>query len=221
MQRQPEPEWMDLAKEADAYAKADFSDVNAAFVERLVELTREVGPAVAVDLGTGPGHIPVLVARARSDWRVFGVDASHAMLVLARSVVVKAGLEERITLLEGDAKRLPLPSNSADVVYSNSILHHITDNARLWSEIRRIARPGGFVFVRDLARPVDAHAARAIVDRYAGSESALLQEEFYRSLLSAYTPEEVREQVVSAGLAGLQVAMVTDRHLDVWGRFVA
>ena len=91
----------------------------------------------------------------------------------------------------------------------------------LWSEIRRVARPGGFIFVRDLARPVDAQAARAIVDRYAGSESALLQAAFYRSLLSAYTPEEVREQVVFAKLAGLRVAMVTDRHLDVWGRLVA
>lgn len=38
MHRQPEPELMDLAHEAEAYAAADFSDVNAAFVDRLLSL---------------------------------------------------------------------------------------------------------------------------------------------------------------------------------------
>ena len=221
MQRQPEPEWMDLPDEAEAYAKADFSDVNAAFADRLAELASGIERAVAVDLGAGPGDIPIRVARARPGWHVVAIDVSHAMLRLARGAVAGAGLAKRIALLETDAKRLPMVSWSADVVYSNSILHHITDNARLWAEIRRIARPGGLIFIRDLARPADECAARAIVDRYAGTESVLLQEEFYRSLLSAYTPEEAREQIARAGLAGLQVAMVTDRHLDVWGRCVA
>jgi hypothetical protein len=34
MHRQPEPELMDLPHEAQAYAAADFSGVNAAFVDR-------------------------------------------------------------------------------------------------------------------------------------------------------------------------------------------
>ena len=221
MQRQPEPEWMDLTDEAEAYAKADFSDVNAAFVSRLVELTGGTKRGVAVDLGAGPGDIPTRVAQALPGWRVVAVDVSHAMLKIGRDVVSAAGLAGRVALLETDAKRLPLPTRSADMVYSNSILHHITDTERLWSEIRRIAKPNGLIFLRDLARPADERAARAIVDQYAGTESELLQEEFYRSLLSAYTPEEVRQQLARARLAGLEVAMVTDRHLDIWGRYVA
>lgn len=221
MERLPEPEWMDLPEEAEAYARADFDDVNAAFVERLVELAGGVGRAVAVDLGTGPGDIPIRVARARPGWHVVAVDVSSAMLKIARQVVASAGLASRITLLEGDAKELPLPSRSADIVFSNSILHHVTDSDRLWVEVQRIARQDAVIFLRDLARPADEQAARRIVDRYAASESALLQEEFYRSLLSAYTPAEVREQLNRAGLGFLKVAMVTDRHLDVWGRIVA
>jgi ubiquinone/menaquinone biosynthesis C-methylase UbiE len=218
MKRQPEPEWMDLPDEADAYARADFAEVNAAFVERLAELAADRSGILAVDLGTGPGDIPMRVARTRPGWRILATDVSHAMLKLARQVLAAAGLADRVALLETDAKKLPLPDRSAQVVFSNSILHHITDNHRLWAEIRRIAAPGSLIFLRDLARPADESAARAIVDQYAVAESALLQEEFYRSLLAAYTPAEVRDQLARAGLDFLEVAMVTDRHLDVWGR---
>ena len=43
-------------------------------------------------------------------------------------------------------------------------------------------------------------------------------DEYYRSLLSSYTPEEVRAQLTRAGLVALNVERVTDRHFDVWGR---
>ena len=100
----------------------------------------------------------------------------------------------------------------------NSIVHHITDTAALWAEIKRLARPGSLVFLRDLARPVSAQVARSIVEQHSGDESPLLREEFYRSLLSSYTVAEVREQLGRAGLDTLTVTMATDRHLDVFGR---
>jgi len=53
--RQAEPELMDLPEEAEAYARADFSAVNQAFVERVLELAGERVAAIVVDLGTGPG----------------------------------------------------------------------------------------------------------------------------------------------------------------------
>ena len=66
MLRQPEPEYMDEIAEAEAYALSDFSEVNRIFVERLLELTVARGRVEAVDLGTGPGDIPVRVCLARS-----------------------------------------------------------------------------------------------------------------------------------------------------------
>jgi len=215
--RQPEPEYMDDRAEAEAYAVADFADVNQAFVDRLIEL---VGPRErldAVDLGTGPADIPIRVVRARPGWYVTAVDASAAMLAVARHAVRGAGLDRSIPLVLSDAKRLPLADASFDVVFSNSILHHITDTAAFWCQVRRLARPGAVVLLRDLARPDTADDARAIVRRYAGGESDLLQQEFYRSLLSAYRPDEVRRQLTDAGLTTLRVQRITDRHLDIFG----
>lgn len=217
MNRRPEPEYMDDPAEADAYARADFADVNQAFVERLLELTGPVERIRAVDLGTGPADIPIRVVHARPDWHVTAVDASQAMLDLARRDIEKAQLAHAVELVCADAKSTGLPPNTFDVVFSNSILHHVTDADAFWIEVERLAKPGALVFLRDLARPGTEDAARRIVEANSGDESPLLKEEFFRSLLSAYTPDEVRFQLKHCGITGLQVDRVTDRHLDIHG----
>ena len=216
--RQAEPEPMELADEALAYAVADFSDVNAAFVERLAQLVGPVQRATAIDLGTGPGDIPVRVVRRYPGWRVVAADLSEAMLGHACRAIEDASLTDAIHLVLQDAKGAPFCNGAFDVVFSNSILHHISDTQALWGEVRRLGRSGAWVLLRDLARPGSSATAAAIVQQYAGRESMLLREEFYRSLLAAYTPDEVRQQLREAGLETLRVAVVSDRHLDVFGR---
>ena len=71
--------------------------------------------------------------------------------------------------------------------------------------------------MRDIFRPLSTDSARAIVTTHAGTEPELLQEEFYRSLLAAYTVPEIQGQLRQAGLTSLQVEAVSDRHLDVYG----
>lgn len=216
MKRTKEPEVMDLPEEAAAYAQADFSAVNQAFVESLLVHAGRREYASALDLGTGPADIPIRLAAARALWRITAVDASAAMLDLARANVARAAMGDRIVLLQADAKNIPLPAGSFDVIFSNSILHHIGNVAPFWAQVKRLAADGATVFLRDLARPDSPRAARDLVDRYAASETKLLQEEYYRSLLAAFTVEEVQRQLRKAGLA-LKVRMASDRHLDVFG----
>ena len=215
MNRRPEPELMDLPEEAAAYARADFSAVNAAFVERLLELTRDRTHLRAIDLGTGPGDIAIRVARARPRWQITAVDASEAMLAIAR----REGPSHSCANLEfmlGDAKGTGLPDRSFDVVFSNSLLHHMPDPLPLWREIARLAAPGAVIFLRDLMRPDSEANARRIVEQYASTESTLLKEEFHRSLLAAFNVEEIAQQLRKANLP-LEVAASSDRHVDVIG----
>ena len=58
MQRQLEPEVMDDLQEAVAYDRMDHVQPNEAFVARLIELGAH---GRMLDIGTGPGHIPLLV----------------------------------------------------------------------------------------------------------------------------------------------------------------
>jgi ubiquinone/menaquinone biosynthesis C-methylase UbiE len=217
MKRVPEPEAMDGFDEAEAYEQADFAEVNQAFADRAVELASDRDRAVAVDLGTGPADIPVRLVRARPGWRVAAVDAAPAMLALARQRLAREPDLTGVWPVLADAKRLPFASRSFDVVVSNSIIHHLNEPEGVWAEVKRIARPGAIVFFRDLSRPDSPDAARSIVERYSGQESNLLKKLFYDSLLASYTPDEVRTQLASAGLAGLTVTMATDRHWDALG----
>ncbi len=218
MERQPEPEVMDLADEAEAYARADFGEVNQAFVDQVAEMGAGREGLTVLDLGTGPADIPLRLSKACPSWRIVAVDAAWPMLAWANRALGAANLSARVRLVLADAKRLPLANGAFDILFSNSILHHLNDTDAFWAGVRRVVRPGGLVFVRDLLRPADDDTARAIVTQYSGQESALLQEEFYRSLLAAYTIEEVRDQLVRVGLGALTVRQVTDRHLDVYGR---
>ncbi len=208
---------MDEVAEAEAYARADFAEVNEAFVRRLLELA-PAERANALDLGTGPGDIPIRMARRRPKWLITAVDASAAMIALAWQAVREARLTETIWLVQADAKATPLKAGAYDVVFSNSILHHVSDMPRFWAEFRRLAAPGAAVLLRDLCRPASEGAARRIVRTYAAAEPDLLQEEYYRSLLAAWTVEEIRRQLEQAGITTLQVAMASDRHFDVFGR---
>jgi hypothetical protein len=44
-----------------------------------------------------------------------------------------------------------------------------------------------------------------------------LQQDFFRSLCAAYTPDEIREQLRGAGFNEFQVAEVDDLHVMAWG----
>jgi trans-aconitate methyltransferase len=209
--RTPEPELMDLPDEVDAYARADFSAVNAKFIARLLELAGD-RPHTLVDLGCGPGDITAEIARQRPTWNVVGVDASAPMIQLARTRALS-----NLRFDCSDFRTWNPESTAVSMIVSNSLLHHIPSPADFWHAIASLAAPGTIVFIRDLFRPDSAESARAIVDQNAGTESALLQEEFYRSLLAAHTPAEIRQQLDRAGLRSLQVAPVSDRHVDVWG----
>ena len=211
MDRIPEPEIMDVPERARAYSDADFAEVNEAFVVRLMEEAPTTPGAYVLDLGCGPGDITQRVAAAQTSWRVCGLDASAAMLSMAQS-------DGDGCFVRGDAKETPFPDGTFHVVISNSILHHVDNTEAFWAEVRRISGPGAFILMRDLLRPESAVDAERIVEAYAKDEHPLLREDFYNSLLAAYTPEEIRGQLRAAKIEGLEVGRVSDRHLDICGR---
>lgn len=132
-----EPEVMDDASEAHEYDAMDHDAPNAAFVERLIERGAH---GHMLDLGTGPGHIPILICRRMMDATVVAIDLSDEMLRIAERRVADAGMPGRITLRQADVKKLPFEDDSFDVVFSNTILHHIPQPAGMLTEAARVLR---------------------------------------------------------------------------------
>jgi hypothetical protein len=69
----------------------------------------------------------------------------------------------------------------------------------------------------ELFRPENQAAARQLVEAYASGEPEILRRDFYNSLLAAFEPPEVEAQLAAAGLDGLSVTVISDRHLVVHG----
>ena len=99
MQRIPEPELMDGAEQAAAYAHADFEAPHSFFMD-LYQRTLEEQPVTGtvLDLGCGPADISVRFARAYPDCLIHGIDGAEAMLAEGRRRLALEGLDSRIHL---------------------------------------------------------------------------------------------------------------------------
>lgn len=97
-----------------------------------------------LDLGGGTGINASALAAAGA--RVTIVDSSDHMLDRARS----KGLNAR--LIRADAGDLPLPDRSFDIVLISDAWHHFSGQDRVLSQIVRVLRPGGRLYIIDFDR---------------------------------------------------------------------
>jgi demethylmenaquinone methyltransferase / 2-methoxy-6-polyprenyl-1,4-benzoquinol methylase len=104
--------------------------------------------ALAYDLATG-GTSPIVAT-----------DFCREMLVLGRDKVRKARASSRITLIESDAQRLPLPSDTFGIVSVAFGLRNVGDTIRGVDELIRVARPGGKIAILEFSRPRGALLGR-------------------------------------------------------------
>ena len=213
MKRVLEPESMDSCEESEAYDAMDHTEVNIAFVERVLELGAKGGRFL--DIGTGPAEIAIMLSRRLPLLEIIGIDLSLNMLGLGNTRITEAGLADRITLAQADAKDLPYPSQFFDGVLSNSIIHHIPDPLPMLREVSRIIRPDGLILIRDLIRPKTADAALHLVDRYADGATACQKKMFYDSFLAAFTIPEVEGMLARVNLPGITVQQSSDRHWSI------
>ena len=216
MNRTLEPELMDDPEQALAYAGADFERENQGFVDRFLEYFPEFTEGHILDLGCGPGDIPVRFARALPACRITGVDASGPMIELAGETVKRAGLADRITFRCERFQGILL-AEPVDAVVSNSLLHHVPNPLQFWYRLRQLVKRDSPVLVMDLLRPDSQEEVQAIVERYAAQEPEILRRDFYRSLLASFTEDEVAAQLAEMNLSRLVIDVVDDRHWVVSG----
>jgi ubiquinone/menaquinone biosynthesis C-methylase UbiE len=192
MNRQPEPELMEDPEQVKAYAKADFAVPHQQFVDRLQVFVGDPEfSGIALDLGCGPCDIGLRFARSFPRCRIDAVDGSRAMLDYA--AIRTSSIRDRIRLIHGRLPFVTFPEQFYAIIFSNSLLHHLPDPQILWQTIKKAARPGTRIAVMDLLRPASLEAAMALVETHAAGEPEILRRDFYRSLLAAFTLEEIRD----------------------------
>lgn len=101
-----------------------------------------------LDIGTGTGRMLELLAPLYRQG--VGIDASTAMLAVARANLDKAGVAHA-QIRHGDIMKLPMPKDSFDLVTVHQVLHYLDDPGEALAEAARVLRPGGRLLVVDFA----------------------------------------------------------------------
>ncbi len=97
-----------------------------------------------LELGVGTGRIALPIVRA--GYHYTGIDLSAAMMDKLRAALTAIpGGTARVTLLRGDAERLPLADASVDAVITVHVYHLVSDRARVAAESARVLSPAGIL----------------------------------------------------------------------------
>ena len=156
--------------------------------------------ATILDLATGSGDIPLAIVRwaRRRGRRVHIVASDVSPEVLAAAARHLAGCPE-VALARYDARAVPQPDKSFDVVLCSLALHHFApdDAVLVLREMDRLARHG-FV-LNDLRRGVPGYVAAWAAARLA-TRNRLTRHDAPLSVLRAYTPDELRALLDQAGI---------------------
>lgn len=94
-----------------------------------------------LDIGCGTGQFAVLARQPRPDWRITGIDLAWDMAKQAAP---------RCTVMQGDATALPVADGSYDGVVSSLCIQWVNDKPAMFSEIRRVLKPGGMAVIATL-----------------------------------------------------------------------
>ena len=198
-----------LLQRLEAALRDDGVDVDRPTIEQLapydqfhgrgLEATEEAAAAMPVrrgdrllDVGSGLGGPARWIAR-QYGCRVVGVDLTPAFCEVATELTRRVGMAASVGFQVGDALRLPFEDACFDGAYSINVAMNIADKAAFHREIRRVLKPGGWLWLGEIARGTGPEPDYPMP--WAASPSA--------SFLA--TPDETIAKLVQAGFEVLHV----------------
>lgn len=107
----------------------------------------------AVDICCGTCDWSITMAEATKTGSVVGLDFSAGMLEVGRRKVEERRLDERISLVQGNAMSLPFGDHSFDYATIGFGLRNVPDLVQVLNEMKRVVKPGGMVVCLELSKP--------------------------------------------------------------------
>lgn len=173
----------------------------------------EEKPRKILDLGCGTGDLTMNIARLAGEGaKITGLDYSLPMLELARRKATRAGLDDKVEFVHGEATKIPFTDGHFDCVGISFAFRNLTyKNPQCLphlAEVKRVLKPGGRYVIVESSQP-ENRIIRALFHLYlrvlVGPAGILLsgQKGAYRYLAEStsryYMPDEVREMLLAAG----------------------
>ena len=134
------------------YQKAAQLAIDSYYAPLAQEIVAELGSGRILDVGTGPGYLPMEIAKRAPSITVVGIDATRKMIQLAYRQAREQNLAGRLSFLVGNAYSLMFEDHSFDLVISTGVLHAWKEPVRALGECYRVLKPGGVAWILDPAQ---------------------------------------------------------------------
>lgn len=138
------------------------------FVRFLKKEGIDIGSSVVVDLGSGTGRNSNYFASLGA--KVYGVEISKTAVAQAEKEAKEKGLAVSY-YIQSMADHIPVGTAGADIIIDITSSNSLSEAERMLyiSEIGRILKPGGFLFVKALAKDGDQNA-KNLLKKFPGKE---------------------------------------------------
>ena len=195
---------------------AEWADSSEATREVYARLAARVAAEVEIgeilDVGSGPGHLAIELARLLPETKIVGLDVSASMIEIAERNVAKQGFSDRVVFRHGDATEIPFAVCTFDFVVSSWSLHLWRDPAQVFAEIHRVLRPGCGALVYDARK----HPPAEDVSRWMSTADSLVMRLGLRhSFNEGYTGGEIEDIVRGVPFGDIEV-QAEGADLEIW-----
>lgn len=166
------------------------------------EIVSHIQQGNMLDLGTGPGYLPIEIVKRAPKINIFGVDLSRKLINMARVNARKAGLSSQLSFEVGNSSRLHFDDAVFDMVISTGMLHSLKRPVNVLIEIKRVLKPGADAWIYDPANVIQ------YIDKSQWRASLNLRERFFlwafgalglHKPIDVYRKEEVIPMIEAAG----------------------
>jgi len=187
---------------ASSYEKATRLVIESYYSQVGDEITSSFTTGTMLDLGTGPGYLPIEIVKRKPDINIIGIDLSKKLIHMAQANTAKTGFSHQLRFEVGNAANLRFDDEVFDMVISTGMLHSLKDPVKVLKEIYRVLKKGGQAWVFDPAK------VASDVDRAKWKASLSFDDKFYLRLfkllglhkpIESYQRDEVLPMIEASG----------------------
>ena len=119
------------------------SNNEALLINRWICDCKLINNAIILDLGTGTGRVINILVKQRIK-KIYAVDNSPAMLTYLKRLYRKKIQNNGINTILASSDKIPLTSNSIDLITSLHLFKHLRNINPTLKEVSRLLKPGGY-----------------------------------------------------------------------------
>ena len=120
--------------------------------KHIYKIANHLNPVDVLDIATGTADIAMELSKIKGS-KIIGLDISEKMLNVGRQKIVDRSLQDKITLVSGDAENLNFSKNTFDLISIGFGVRNFQNLKKGLSESFRVLRDGGTLIVLETSVP--------------------------------------------------------------------